>query len=291
MIRSLLVALDLGPSAERVVARAAALPLAVGARVTLLHVVPAELPGGDRRLATGDARSRLAAWTARFPGGRRGVRTLVRCGDPAAVVAEVADRRRAGLVVLGRGGGRGLLDAFLGSTAERVLRACGMPVLVVRRPGASSYARPLLALDFDAASARAVELSLAVLADPRPRLDLLHAYARPYEGLYYPSLEGGRDAETLDRTREAARVGLVRLLAEAGLGSGGRLDLEWRALVRRGSARAVIEAAVRELGTDLLVMGTHGRTGLAHAFLGTVAGDVLRAVACDVLMVPPRKEA
>jgi hypothetical protein len=41
---------------------------------------------------------------------------------------------------------------------------------------------------------------------------------------------------------------------------------------------------------DLLLLGTHGRAGLAHALLGTVAGDVLRDVQCDVLVVPPRRQ-
>jgi nucleotide-binding universal stress UspA family protein len=48
----------------------------------------------------------------------------------------------------------------------------------------------------------------------------------------------------------------------------------------------VVERAVKKADSDLLVLGTHGYSGVAHAFLGTVAGDVLRAVACDVLVVP-----
>jgi nucleotide-binding universal stress UspA family protein len=57
--------------------------------------------------------------------------------------------------------------------------------------------------------------------------------------------------------------------------------------VRHGFAQAVIEKAVKNEDTDLLVLGTQGYTGLAHLFLGTVAGDVLREVKCDVLVVPP----
>jgi nucleotide-binding universal stress UspA family protein len=57
--------------------------------------------------------------------------------------------------------------------------------------------------------------------------------------------------------------------------------------VRYGSARTVIEKAVKQKECDLLVLGTHGFSGVAHVFLGTVAGDVLRQVACDVLVAPP----
>ena len=60
----------------------------------------------------------------------------------------------------------------------------------------------------------------------------------------------------------------------------------WKLHVRCGSARLVIERAVKQAGNDLLVLGTHGHSGVAYALLGTVAGDVLREVACDVLSVP-----
>jgi len=46
---------------------------------------------------------------------------------------------------------------------------------------------------------------------------------------------------------------------------------------------------VRKLDTDLLLLGTHGYSGIARAFLGTTAGDILRDVRCDVLVVPPRR--
>ena len=46
-----------------------------------------------------------------------------------------------------------------------------------------------------------------------------------------------------------------------------------------------IRACAAELGADLIVMGTHGRTGLAHAFLGSVAERVLRRAPCPVLTV------
>ena len=61
----------------------------------------------------------------------------------------------------------------------------------------------------------------------------------------------------------------------------------WKTHIRCGSPRILIEKAVKKAETDLLLLGTHGYSGVAHVFLGTVAGDVLREVACDVLVVPP----
>jgi nucleotide-binding universal stress UspA family protein len=56
-----------------------------------------------------------------------------------------------------------------------------------------------------------------------------------------------------------------------------------------GSPRGVVEKAIKKAQTDLLVLGTRGYSGAAFVFLGTVAGDLLRAAQCDVLMVPPTR--
>lgn len=65
----------------------------------------------------------------------------------------------------------------------------------------------------------------------------------------------------------------------------------WRMHVQYGSPRGIIAKLVKKADTDLLALGTHGYSGLAHALLGTVAGDLLRDVDCDVLVVPPPRSA
>ncbi len=67
--------------------------------------------------------------------------------------------------------------------------------------------------------------------------------------------------------------------------------LSWKTHVRSGSPRSVVERTAVKTKADLLVLGTHGYSGAALVFLGTVAGDVLREVPCDVLVVPPRAGA
>jgi len=58
-------------------------------------------------------------------------------------------------------------------------------------------------------------------------------------------------------------------------------------LLRRGRAWEQILAAASELGADLIVMGTHGRRGLAHAFLGSVAEKIVRMSRVPVLTIRP----
>ncbi len=71
---------------------------------------------------------------------------------------------------------------------------------------------------------------------------------------------------------------------------GARADAGWRTRARPGPPRRVIPKAVKTSESDLLALGTHG-SRLARPYLGTVAGDVLRDVTCDVLVVPPRRRS
>jgi len=293
--RSLLIPVDLAPASDRVVGRVALLPLAEEARLTLLHVVPKSLPPRAQRRAEADAQKALVAEATslarRLPKGVN-IEPIVKVGTPAVEIAKRAATPKVELIVMGRGGGRALRDVFLGSTAERIIRRGQLPVLVVRLPPRGPYRRPALALDRDQAAHGILELLLRVIPPPRPSVEVIHAYDMPYHGMIYPSLSEDEAEEYREDYRDKALREIGKLL-ETSLAQAKVAPSDapsWRTHVRHGSPRVVIERAVKKGETDLLVLGTHGRSGGAHAFLGTVAGDVLREVACDVLVVPPRRD-
>lgn len=293
---SLLVPVDLTAISDRVLGRVALLPLADDARVTLLHVTPNSLPALALQRAERDARKSLgdeARHLAKALPKGVDVEVVVKAGTAAAVIAECATSMPAELIVMGRGGGRAVRDTFLGSTAERVIRRGQLPVLAVRLAPRAAYRRPALALDLDEGSIDVLVLMLRLIPTPRPRAGLIHAFDTPYQGKIYPSLSE-QDAEAWrDALRRQATHRITKLVATA---------LErarvspadapsWKMHVQSGSARLVIEKVVKKTDTDVLVLGTHAYSGIAHALLGTVAGDLLREVACDVLIVPGRRHA
>ncbi len=291
-LRSVLVPVDLTALSDRVVARVALLPMAEQAQITLLHVGPAGLPRRDPRQAARAAAETLAEeamdLAQAFPRTVH-IGTTVSVGSAAIQIAAKARATKADLVVMGRGGRRALRDAYLGSTAERVIRRGACPVLAVRRGARGRYRHPALAPNLDRTAGDAIGMMLRLLPHPRPFLAVLHAVDPPYHGLAYHSLHRDEHAERCRELEGEATRKLKKFLSVA-------LDRRvrageapmWRTHVRYGSPRLVIERLVQSLRTDLLVLGTHAYTGLAHAFLGTVAGDVLREVACDVVVVPPR---
>ena len=291
-LRSLLVPLDLSPVSERVVRRTVWLPIAAGGTVTLLHVVPGRLSVRARRQAEADARTaraRHAARAAKALGPDVSIEHSVSVGSPAAEIATHAARLKADLVVMGRGGGRAVRDALLGSTAERVIRQARTPILVIRSPARARYRRPVVGLDVDGAAEPVLAMLSLVIAPPRPRVTIVHAHDGPYLGMYYAGLPGAEREEQELRQRQIAATQIAQVVSRAFRAQKGQpVDVpNFETYVRYGDPRSVIKAAVKKLDTDLLVLGTHAYSGVAHVFLGTVAGDVLRDVRCDVLVVPP----
>jgi nucleotide-binding universal stress UspA family protein len=293
-LRSVLVPVDLSPGSDRVLARVAKLPLADDAIITVLHVVPSGLTVREQQRAVRDAKRLLGSESSYLSQSLRKsvtVAPVVVAGAAAKEIATAAAAARAELIVMGRGGHRPFRDAFLGSTAERVIRRARLPVLVVRLPPRNVYRHPALALDLDDAAPAVLGMLLRVVR-PRLRVMVVHAFIDPYRGMMvYSNLPTDELEERKRELHLQVSEQLHNLLADALVRA--RIPPEyapvWRTHVRYGAPRTVIEAAVKKAEPDLLVLGSRGYSGLAQVFLGTVAGDVLREVACDVLVVPPRR--
>lgn len=274
--------------------RAVCLPVAAGGTVALLHVVPRSLPARARRQAEKDARTALAREALHASKALRRditVKHTVSVGAPAAEIADHASRLKTDLIVMGRGAGRPLRDSFLGSTAERVIRQAQIPILVIRLPARAPYRRPTLGLDLDEATEAVLGMLFRVIPPPRPRVALVHAHDAPYLGMVYGHRSQDEIEEDERSYRQTAAAQLAQVVARAvHAHNRAAADVpDFRAYIRYGDPRSVIKAAVRKLHTDLLLLGTHGYSVAAQVFLGTVAGDILRDVRCDVLVVPPRR--
>lgn len=291
--RQLLVATDFSPAAKMAVERAARLPLARGARLHVLHVLPSRLPLRLRPPAETQAARWLAeaAEDARLAASKAGnaelevVPALVR-GQPYVEIIHQARRRNAALVIVGRHGTRPIRDLFIGSTAERVVREeLEKPVLVVNGPAEAPYRRVLVGVDVrdDTSTARCIaELALALVDSERSRVMLVHAYDVPLEG----RMRSVMSQDGLREYRKEWRTKASRRLRKLQSGFGPELR-EARPILRAGDPRAVIMREATRVRADLIALGTHARSGVAHALLGSVAEWVLRSAGQDVVVRHP----
>lgn len=232
-----------------------------------------------------DALARLArgiATAGRAVGGRaHAVQTTVLSGEAYVEIIRYARRVNADLVVLGRVGAGRSIRKVLGTTAARVVRMSDVPVLLVGRPAHGSYRRALVALGLDPSSRKVVELLYSVLGEGTARVSFVHAYHVPFAGFIAP---GTVSAPTLHHRqyREQAATEFARRLRD--LGYTGRRQ---RTVLRCGDARSVIlDEAIRDRA-DVIALGTHGRSGIAHAILGSVAEWVITHAICDILVARP----
>lgn len=291
-LRSILVPLDFTPQSDRVLARVAQLSLAYDTRVTLLHVIPGHLALRATQKAMQEAGTSLAreAWhLRRHVRPKVRIESRVRVGTAAVQIAGEAAAIDADLIVMGRGGGHPLRDAVLGSTAERVIRRAARPVLAVRQSVRGPYHHPAFALALDAVAPRAVSVGLQVVSRPAPWVDVIHAFEIPFQGPVYPGLPRDearalRQSSELS-TRQALQTVLDAATADAGIESADRPKWIWH--LRMAAPRKLVEEVTAFADSDLLVVGTRARSGAAFVVLGSVAGELLRAARCDVLVVPP----
>lgn len=136
----------------------------------------------------------------------------------------------------------------------------------------------LVPTDFGEASECAVEYALELAKALGSEIVLMHAFEIPAVG--FPDGALVATADMTNRVLEGAQVGLDRQAAQyEGRG------IEMRTVIKQGDAWRSIIATAEELGSDLIVMGTHGRRGLPRALLGSVAEKVVRTAHCPVLTV------
>jgi nucleotide-binding universal stress UspA family protein len=136
--------------------------------------------------------------------------------------------------------------------------------------------RVLVATDFSEHADKALETGIFLARTLGASIDLVHALAVPWPVItpYDVTLP----ASYLDETRRAARERL-QTLAEKVQAEG----IEVRTHLRNEAPADAIVSCAEELAADLIVMGTHGYTGVKHALLGSVAERTLRAAPCPVL--------
>jgi nucleotide-binding universal stress UspA family protein len=196
-------------------------------------------------------------------------------GSAGPTLASVAAQVHADLLIVGAARAPRLGHALLGTTAQRVLRAATVPVLVTRRPLAHPPRRVLLTSDLSALSGAVHDTALEAIE----RFLGTPARVRSLLVLGWMGVPTPLTPQTLDRA--ACRE------LESFLHAHRRGDQEVEPVVRSGITADEIVDEARGWSADLLVVGKHARGWGARMMLGSVAEAVLRDAPCNVLAVPP----
>lgn len=153
----------------------------------------------------------------------------------------------------------------------------------------SDYQSFLVPYDFSTHSSEALAAATNLARRLGGNLHLIHVIQPPQYAYATIGTAGAAAMPTVDMaavSRDAMQS--LNAVAEGVKTFSGKIELH----VVEGTsiAGSIIEAA-EKLGVDMIVMGTHGRTGLSHVFLGSVAERTLRSAPCAVLTVRSEEES
>jgi universal stress protein A len=139
------------------------------------------------------------------------------------------------------------------------------------------YTKILCTVEFDGNSTAALSLASSLASESDATLYVLHIARVPTHDMDVPLPIGEHP-----RWEKEARDKLAKIVHDTV-----KPKVKCVIDVRTGVPNVDIVRAARDLGVDLIVMATHGRTGLAHFVLGSVTEHVIRETVCPVLVLRP----
>jgi len=297
MFKKVLVPLDGSELSERALEPALTIARATNAKLLLLsvssyHQIVAPAATGYGMVATDgildlgqdDARNYLEALRRQTRCRDCRIQTIVEEGDVAGRIVDVAAAEQVDLIVMTTHGYSGFTRWMLGSITERVLRGAPCPVLVVRE--AIPLCKALINLDGSALAEKALEPGLELARLLGCQATLLRA-------------DQGEDLSSVEQgVLQMAGAGSCQELVDQGedrlsyylecLAQQHRSpDLTIETVVVQAKPAEAILAYAEAEGIDLIVMASHGRTGVRRWVFGSVTEKVLRQAGCAMLIVRP----
>ena len=204
-------------------------------------------------------------------------------GHPAKVLLQLADDVNADLIVIGTHGRTGFERLLFGSTCEKILRKSNVPVLTVK-PKVREFIqldmgimvkRVLCPVDFSDCSNAALPYAIDLSREFDARLELCHVIDMGIDqSAILPAVAISNPRELLERTKSI----LSDLVNEYS-------DIDISTNVSIGVPYINIVKAAETTRSDIIIMATHGRSGVTHAVLGSTAEKIVRSAHCPVMTI------
>jgi nucleotide-binding universal stress UspA family protein len=300
-IRTILVPIDLSDESYRALEFALPLAQRFGATVHVVHVYE-----GARQLSSiatapglfsdGEIARRVSKEARRRGGGAPHPRNChVRSGKPFREVVAAAEELKADLIVIATHGHGGLKHLMLGSTAEKTVRYARCPVLVVRQAARGPIKtamegivleRILVPVDFSECAKEGARYASAFGTKVGADLLLMNVTHIADFTASDPNVVPPEGPELVESARLAAEDELDKMVNFLPL-TGILADTE----VALGTPIEMLVERTKKPDVDMVIMSSHGYTGLRHVVLGSIAEQLVRQAHCPVLVVPSHRRA
>jgi nucleotide-binding universal stress UspA family protein len=194
-------------------------------------------------------------------------------GDPASVIARLAHRSNATMIVCGLGRHRVADRIFGDETALRLIRLADVPVFAAANGLDHAPARIVVACDFSETSLRAARMSVDLAGN---NATLYLAHVAPRDGSRY-EWDGWGQAYKQDAL-DALQKTLDQLRPPS--------DMTIHTVMLQGDTATEVLAFAASVNADLIATGSHGHGFVARMLIGSVATRIVRTSTCSVLTVP-----
>ncbi len=204
--------------------------------------------------------------------------TQCRAFEPAPAIVEYAEEHGIDAIVLGTHGRRGLRRFLLGSVAEEVVRTAPCPVMTLRQDATpnAGIGRIVVPFDFSPDSEQTLETAKELAARFDSRIHLVHVMQPPIVagGVYGMPLPGPTMIDGTLQMQQALAEVVERCEAQA-----------IEAHVLEGSPAWEIVEYASKIEASLIIIGSHGASGIRRILLGSVSERVIRSAPCPVLVL------
>ncbi len=201
-------------------------------------------------------------------------------GKPYEEIVKASVKYNIDLIIIGNS--NKVKKLILGSTAERVVRYSPKPVWVCKDRTCHTIKNILVPIDFSIFSEEAMKWGIYLSKIFDAKLTLLHIVKPIIRSPTYIKLLKEKKLSL----REIAHLEMDKFLMKFDL-----TDLRYTTKILMGEPHKKIAQVAKKENSQLIIMGTHGRSGLSYLILGSVTERVLENACCDILAVkPPIKE-
>jgi nucleotide-binding universal stress UspA family protein len=299
-LQRILVPMDLSAESQKSLRYAIAFARQFNAELLVIHVVEPPPPAAGFESVTiamdeGQVAKNLEVRLGQFASANVpsdiATKTLVRHGSAFEEIVSVAKSMSIDLIIASTHGHTGFKRVLFGSTAERLVQHAPCPLLIVREREheflGSSVAEPgsqkiqlqkiLVPIDFSDCSRKALRYAIALAGQFTAQILCLHALEIPY-GTGEAAVVLETEAFRKRMHEEAQKQMTVFIQEEAA-------PLSEECTIKLGTPYREIIQTADDKQIDLIILGTHGRSGVRHFLVGSTTERVVRHAHCPVLVV------
>lgn len=275
LLKNILVAIDFTESTENVLNNAINFAKTFKSKITLINVLPDDINDEKVNNLIKDAVStKLKETNDRINNeGLEAGEPILEFGNSCDKIVNASEKINANIIMIGSGNQVKNDNFQLGSTAEKVISKSNKPVFVVKNGQTLSIKNIICPVDFSKESSRALHSAIIISRMVNAKLIILSVYP-----LFKYDFTNHNAAEINESRRVELQKEFNLFLENFNL-----IDLNYEKQIVAGDPSKEILNFIEKNNSDLLIMGTTGRSGISKILMGSVTKKVVRDVPCSFI--------